>query len=222
MLPWMEFLWNNYYLRNYKVYHILRNLWFWSKIMLTLIGDVWWRIGLHMLTMRTWLFIVIRLFSQSVFPVTPVWSTGHPPHTATELCPSLPTSPCSSSDLRLWPPFELISSRWYSVVPSSWTLCGFHSRAVRFTSAWGFRNVCPYRLHFLRFISFSTGTWAVPHRSWLLIVSGHPTWRILRRHRFIVRLLQVININFLIKIRFSCKYKVDIVTLQTLFYKNKF
>jgi hypothetical protein len=109
--------------------------------------------------------------NQSLFPVTPVWSTGHPPHTATELCPSLPPSRRSSSDLQLCPPFELISSRCYSVVPSSWTLCVFHPRAVRFTSAWGFRNVCPNRLHVLRLISSSAGTWAVLHTSWLLTAS---------------------------------------------------
>jgi hypothetical protein len=37
--------------------------------------------------------------NQSEFPVTPIWSIGHPPHTATELCSSLPPSPRSSSDL---------------------------------------------------------------------------------------------------------------------------
>jgi hypothetical protein len=64
--------------------------------------------------------------------------------------------------------------------------CGFHSRVVRFTSAWGFHNVCPNHPHFLHFISSFTGTWAILlHRSWLLIVSGHLTWRILHRYRFI-------------------------------------
>jgi hypothetical protein len=124
--------------------------------------------------------------NRSVCRVTPVWSTGHPPHTATELCPSRPPSPRSSSDLQLCPPFELIFSRRYSVVPSSWTLCGFQTRAVRFTSAWGFRNVCPNRLQFLRLISSSTGTWAVLlHTSWLLTASGYLSWRILPRHRLI-------------------------------------
>jgi hypothetical protein len=47
--------------------------------------------------------------NQSMCPVTPIWSIGQPPHTATELC--------SSSDLQLWPPFEMIFSRCYSVVP---------------------------------------------------------------------------------------------------------
>jgi hypothetical protein len=45
-----------------------------------------------------------------MFPVTPIWSVGHPPHTATELCSLLPPSPRSSSDLYLWPPLELTSS----------------------------------------------------------------------------------------------------------------
>jgi hypothetical protein len=64
--------------------------------------------------------------------------------------------------------------------------CGFHSRAVQFTSACGFRNVCPNHPHFLCLISSSTGTSAVLlHRSWLLIVSSHLTWRILHRHWFI-------------------------------------
>jgi hypothetical protein len=52
-----------------------------------------------------------------MFPATPIWSTGHPPHTATEPCSSLPPSPRTSSDLQLWPPCEVISSRYYSVVP---------------------------------------------------------------------------------------------------------
>jgi hypothetical protein len=57
------------------------------------------------------------LFSiQSMFRVIPIWSTGHPPHTATERCSSLPRSPRSSSDLQLWPPFELIFSMCCSVV----------------------------------------------------------------------------------------------------------
>jgi hypothetical protein len=30
--------------------------------------------------------------NQSMFPVTPIWSIGHPPHTATEICSSLPPS----------------------------------------------------------------------------------------------------------------------------------
>jgi hypothetical protein len=55
--------------------------------------------------------------NQSMFPVTPIWSIGYPPHTATELCSSLPPSPRSSSDLQLWPPFELIFSRCYSFIP---------------------------------------------------------------------------------------------------------
>jgi hypothetical protein len=55
--------------------------------------------------------------NRSMFPVTPIWSIRHSPHTATELFTSLPPSPRSSSDLQLWPPFELIFSRYYSVVP---------------------------------------------------------------------------------------------------------
>jgi hypothetical protein len=55
--------------------------------------------------------------NQSMFPVSPIWSTGHPPHTATELCCLLPPSRRSSSDLQLCPPLELIFSRYYSVVP---------------------------------------------------------------------------------------------------------
>jgi hypothetical protein len=49
-----------------------------------------------------------------MFPVTPIWSIGHPPHTATELRSSLQPSPHSST---VWPPFELIFSVCYSVVP---------------------------------------------------------------------------------------------------------
>jgi hypothetical protein len=50
----------------------------------------------------------------------------------------------------------------------------------------GFCNVCPNHPHFLLLISSSAGTWAIfLPRSWLLIVSGHLTWRFLRRHQLI-------------------------------------
>jgi hypothetical protein len=121
-----------------------------------------------------------------MFPVIPIWSVGHPPHTATELCSSLPPSPRSSSDLQLWPPLELIFSRYYSVVPFVLNLedsiqdpFGLHRRE--------FSAMCaPTVPIFFRLISSSTETWTVLlHRSRLLIVSGHLTWRILRRQWFI-------------------------------------
>jgi hypothetical protein len=36
--------------------------------------------------------LTLARISQSMFPVTPIWSIGHPPHTTTELCSSLPPS----------------------------------------------------------------------------------------------------------------------------------
>jgi hypothetical protein len=50
--------------------------------------------------------------------------------------------------------FQVLFGRLLRLEP-----CGFHSRAVRLTSAWGFRNVCPNRPHFLRLISSSIETW---------------------------------------------------------------
>jgi hypothetical protein len=111
---------------------------------------------------------------QSMFPVASIWSTGHPPHTATELCSSLPPSPRSSSDLQLWPPFELIFSRYYSVVPFVLNLVdsvqepfGLHWREV---SAMYAPTIPIFFVWFLLLLGLGT---VLLHRSWLLIVSGH-------------------------------------------------
>jgi hypothetical protein len=103
----------------------------------------------------------------TMFPVTPIWSIGHPPHTANELCSSMPPSPRSSSDLQLGLHLNWSSPCAIRSSPSSWPLwIPFKSRSVHIGVT--FPQCMPQSNPF----SSSTGTWAVLlHRSWLLIVS---------------------------------------------------
>jgi hypothetical protein len=83
-----------------------------------------------------------------------------------------------------WPPFELIFSMCYSVVPFVLNLVD--SIQEPFGSQRRDVSAMHARTNTIFSFSSSTGTLAVLlHTSWLLIVSSHLTWRTVRRHQFI-------------------------------------
>jgi hypothetical protein len=121
-------------------------------------------------------------------PVTRTWSTWHPPHITTKLCSSLPHSQHSSLNLQLWFPSEVITSRYYSVIPFVLNL--LVSIQELFDLCRCVVPTCHNHPHFRHLISTSTGNWDIfLHRSSLLIVSDHLTRRILCK----LQLIKVCN-----------------------------